>query len=123
MRAIPRSGAVVPHRMQVMAAGVAALHDVMRVLRSHGAARRADGNATERGALFELGALHERMTGFVEDQSSDDWEQFWVTSGDVTTLRARMRELHAAPKGIASTTLPALDALLSALEDVAQRDE
>ena len=110
-------------RMQVMSAGVAALHDVMRVLRSHGAARRADGNAVERGALFELAALHERMAGFADDQSSDDWEQFWVTDDDVATLGAHVAALRAAPSGLASTTLPALEALLAALALVVQRDE
>ncbi len=123
MSAASRSREASPGRMQEMAAGVAALHDVMRVLRSHGAARRADGNATERGALFELAALHARLAGFAEDQSSDDWEQFWVTSGDLTTLGTHVRALHAAPSGLASTTLPALDALLEALGQVAQRDE
>ncbi len=108
-------------RQARMHAGIVAIHDAMRVLRSHGAASRAAGDPTERGALFELAALHERMVGFAEDQSADDWDEFWVTNEQLVTFRTHVGVFRTSPRGLASTTLPALDALAEDLADVIAR--
>ena len=93
----------------------------MRVLRRHGAAVRSGGDPAARGALFELSALHDRMCGYAEDQASDDWDEFWVTEGDLTVFRAHIERFRGSPAGLAVTTLPALDALACDLAAVVSR--
>lgn len=93
------------------------------MLRGAGAAQRTDGSEVERGALFDLAALADRLDGYVEDQSADDWEDFWITGDDVSTLAAHIDSLAASPRGLASPTLPALRSLCDALAIVAPRHE
>ncbi|MDZ7630999.1 MAG: hypothetical protein U5K74_06525 [Gemmatimonadaceae bacterium] len=68
-----------------MRLGIVALRDVARVLRSDGAGRKG-GDELERGALFDLGALCDRLAAFEDDQGIDDWHDFWVTTVEVETL-------------------------------------
>ncbi len=93
------------------------------MLRGAGAAQRAGGSEQERGALFDLAALADRLDGYADDQSTDDWDDFWITFQDVTTLAAHVTALSASPRGMASTTLPALQALHETLGSLAHRHD
>ena len=103
--------------------GISALRDATRMLRGAGAAQRAGGSEQERSALFDLAALADRLDGYADDQSTDDWDDFWITLHDVTTLAAHVTSLSASPRGLASTTLPALRALHDTLRSLAHRHD
>jgi hypothetical protein len=103
--------------------GITALRDVSRMLRGAGAAQRTGSSDTERGALFDLAALADRLAGYVEDQSTDDWDDFWITGDDVATLAAHIDTVSASPRGLASVTLPALRALCETLRSLAPAHE
>ncbi|MCC7055512.1 MAG: hypothetical protein IT355_19730 [Gemmatimonadaceae bacterium] len=106
-----------------MAAGSVALRDALRALRGQGAARRGSADDTDRGAMFDLAALADRLAGFAEDQGEDDWGEFWVTTADVETLERRTAFLAAQVPGLAAGTLPALQALHRELAAIAQPPE
>lgn len=90
------------------------------MLRGTGAAGRTGGSEQERGALFDLAALADRLAAYEDDQSTDDWDDFWLTVHEVDTLTAHLASLSAAPRGLASTTVPALQSLAEALAGLAQ---
>lgn len=117
-----RSGTVSdePSRRARIADGIRALRDATRKLRGEGAAQRAGANDQERGALFDLAALADRLAGYVDDQSADDWDDFWFTAHDVDTLRTHVGTLSAAPRGLATATVPALQTLIVDLAALAQ---
>ncbi len=100
--------------------GIAALRDATRALRGSGAARTGDGSETDRGALFDLAALADRLASFADDQGEDDWDQFWVTERDVTTLRRHTHMIGESPRGISAATVPALQALADTLSTIVQ---
>jgi len=100
--------------------GIAALRDATRALRGGGAARNGDAGEGERGALFELAALADRLASFADDQGEDDWEQFWITERDVATLRRHVTSLGSAPRGLRTLTLPAMQALADRLAELVQ---
>jgi hypothetical protein len=95
--------------------GIGALRDATRALRGGGAARKGEASEGERGALFDLAALADRLASFADDQGEDDWEQFWVTERDVATLRRHHAALGALPRGLSASTLPALESLAAVL--------
>ncbi len=103
--------------------GIAALRDATRMLRGAGAAQRAGSSERERGALFDLAALADRLDGYADDQSTDDWDDFWITFHDVTTLAAHVTSLSASPRGLAATTLPALRSLRETLSSLAHQHD
>ncbi len=103
-----------------MLQGIAALRDATRMLRGSGAARKGEAGDGERGALFDLAALADRLASFADDQGVDDWEQFWVTERDVATLRRHLTALDAAPRGVSLATLPALQTLADVLGTLVQ---
>ena len=107
-------------RRQCMLEGIAALRDATRALRGGGAARKGDAGEGARGALFELSALADRLASFAEDQGEDDWEQFWITERDVATLRRHVTSLGTAPRGLRTSTLPAMQALADRLAGLVQ---
>lgn len=109
-------------RRDRIAAGILALRDATRMLRGHGAGQRSGGSGQERGVLFDLGALADRLAGYADDQSADDWEDFWLTERDVLLLREHTTTLAGEPRGIAATTIPALHALAEVLAAVATQD-
>ena len=90
------------------------------MLRGDGAARRAGASDGDRGALFELGGLADRLTGYGEDQRGDDWSDFWLTERDVEQLRTHTDALATSERGLAAATVPALRALTDALAMIAQ---
>jgi hypothetical protein len=100
--------------------GIAALRDATRMLRGGGAARNGEAGERERGALFDLAALADRLAAFADDQSEDDWEQFWVTEHDVATLRRHVTALDGVPRGVSTATLPALQTLADVLAALVQ---
>jgi len=100
--------------------GIAALRDATRALRGGGAARKGEASDGERGALFDLAALADRLASFADDQGDDDWEQCWVTERDVETLRRHLSSLAASPRGMNSSSLPALDVLADVLVTIVQ---
>lgn len=102
-----------------MLEGIAALRDATRALRGV-AGKKGTEHDTERGALFDLAALADRLASFADDQSEDDWEQFWVTTRDVETLRRHIAALDALPRGLSATTVPALHALATTLATITQ---
>ncbi len=106
-----------------MQLGITALRDATRMLRGEGAAQRSGGGEQERGALFDLAALADRIAGYADDQSTDDWDDFWITIHDVTTFSAHVESLSASPRGLASTTLPALRSLRDTLGGLAPAHE
>lgn len=99
-----------------------AIDDALRALRGRGAAQRASADDADRGAMFDLAALVDRLRGFAEDQGEDDWGEFWVTTQDVATLERHVAFLHAV-RGLAATTVPALQALHADLVAIAQPPE
>ncbi|MES3034105.1 MAG: hypothetical protein V4813_08915 [Gemmatimonadota bacterium] len=105
-----------------MLEGIAALRDATRALRGGGAARKGEASELERGALFDLAGLADRLDSFAEDQGADDWEQFWVTERDVATLRGHVAALALTPRGLAATTVPALTILATELDALVQPD-
>ena len=109
-----------PDRRRCMLDGIAALRDATRALRGGGAARRGEGSEGERGALFDLAALADRLASFADDQGEDDWEQFWITERDVATLRRHVTSLGSAPRGLRTLTLPAMQALADRLAALVQ---
>jgi hypothetical protein len=114
------AGSVVPSRQARIAEGIKALRDATRMLRGQGAGQRADANEQERGALFDLAALADRLSGYLDDQSADDWDEFWLTQHDVDMLRTHVVALSAAPRGLAAATVPALQTLTIDLSALAQ---
>lgn len=102
--------------------GITALRDATRALRGSGAARKGEAGEHERGALFDLAGLADRLDSFADDQGADDWEQFWVTVRDVQTLRAHLTALSASPRGLAAGTLPALALLADDLATLVQQE-
>ena len=107
-------------RRRCMLDGIAALRDATRALRGSGAGRRGEGSEGERGALFDLAALADRLASFADDQGEDDWEQFWITERDVATLRGHVTSLAAAPRGLSAATIPAMQALADRLAVLVQ---
>ena len=105
----------VDDRRRRMLNGVAALRDATRALRMSGAARKGEGGENERGALFDLAALADRLASFAEDQGGDDWEEFWVTEHDVQSLHTHVAALTTTPRGLAGATLPTLATLVDDL--------
>ncbi len=103
-----------------IAQGIVALRDATRMLRGDGAARRSGASETDRGALFELGGLADRLTGYGEDQRGDDWSDFWLTERDVAQLRAHTDSLATSERGLAAATVPALRVLADSLAVIAQ---
>lgn len=99
-----------------------ALDDALRALRGRGAAQRGSANDVDRGAMFDLAALVDRLRGFAEDQGEDDWGEFWVTTADVATLEQHVAFL-AEVRGLASATVPALQVLHRDLTAIAQPPE
>jgi hypothetical protein len=110
-------------RQSVIRDGILALHDTLRVLRGAGAGRSGTGNESDRGAMFDLSGLADRLVAYAEDQGEDDWDQFWITGGDVTTLRARTESLATSLTALSSTSVAALHALADALEPLIETDE
>ena len=109
-------------RRRRMLHGIAALRDATRALRGSGAARNGEAGESERGALFDLAGLADRLDSFAEDQGADDWEQFWVTARDVFALRTHLGALSLSPRGLAAGTLPALDLLAEDMAILVQTD-
>lgn len=110
-----------PTRRERIQLGIAALRDVTRALRGTGATRRSGGDDGERSAMFDLAALADRLSGFADDQTEDDWDDFWLTSDDVQTLRRHVTTLSTSAHSLAAATLPSLRALADTLDEVAQR--
>ena len=106
------------NRQQRMLAGLAALRDAARVLRGNGAGRQGAGTELERGALFDLAKLADHLASFAEDQGADDWSEFWVTPRDVEMLRTHTVALAAVPRGLAATSVPALQQLADDLANI-----
>ena len=106
------------NRQQRMLAGLTALRDAARVLRGHGAGRQGAGTELERGALFDLATLADHLASFAEDQGADDWSEFWVTPRDVEMLRTHTVALAAVPRGLAATSVPALQQLADDLANI-----
>jgi hypothetical protein len=71
--------------------------------------------------MFDLAALADRLAGFADDQTEDDWDDFWLTSDDVQTLRTHVTMLATSAHSLAAATLPSLRALADTLDEVAQR--
>jgi hypothetical protein len=110
-----RGAAAVSRRQEILAGIVA--------LRGSGAARKGEATDGERGALFDLAGLEDRLSGFADDQSEDDWGDFWIAPTDVETLRRHVAALVVAPRGIATTTIASLTALAAALDEIVQPAE
>lgn len=108
-------------RQQRILIGLAALRDATRALRGAGAARKGDGSESDRGALFDLAALADRLGGYADDQSEDDWNDFWLTEHDVETLRVHTSALSASVRGLSPATIPSLRALADELAMFAQK--
>ena len=71
--------------------------------------------------MFDLAALADRLAGYAEDQSEDDWDDFWLMETDVVALRAHVAALQAGTlRGMSPATLPALEALADVLAPIAQ---
>ncbi len=102
-----------------MQLGIVALRDVTRALRGDGAGRKG-GAEQERGALFDLAGLCDRLASFADDQSEDDWQDFWVTATDVELLRLHTTAIVTL-RGISPASVPALRGLAEELEQFAQR--
>jgi hypothetical protein len=111
----------VPTRRERIQLGIAALRDVIRALRATGATKRSGGDDGERSAMFDLAALADRLSGFTDDQTEDDWDDFWLTSDDVQTLRTHVATLATTGHSLAAATMPSLRALADTLDEVAQR--
>lgn len=109
-----------PNRRQQIVAGIDALRDATRALRGSGAGRKGDAGEMERGALFDLAGLADRLASFAEDQGEDDWEQFWIVMRDIDTLRDHTAALAQAQSGLSSATIPALRTLITVLEPLVQ---
>ena len=73
----------------------------------------------ERGAMFDLSSLADRLGAFADDQRSDDWDQFWVTPDDVAVLRTRTTQLTAALPALSDITVARMHALGDALDRIA----
>jgi hypothetical protein len=111
-----------PARTTRIRDGIEALRDATRALRGAGAARRAGSDEADRGAMFDFAALADRLAGYAEDQSEDDWDDFWIIESDVVALRTHVAALQAGTlRGMSPATLPALGALADALTLIAQR--
>jgi hypothetical protein len=110
-------------RQDIIRAGIVALHDTMRVLRGVGAGRVGAGSEADRGAMFDLSGLADRLVAYAEDQGEDDWDQFWVTGSDVATLRARTESLAMSLVSLSAASVAALRALADALEPLIETDE
>ncbi len=110
-----------PTRQERILHGIAALRDATRALRGSGASQRSGGDDGARGAMFDLAALADRLAGYADDQTDDDWDDFWLTETDVRSLRAHTGTLGISGRGLAAATLPALHALADTLDDIAQR--
>ncbi|MBC7844409.1 MAG: hypothetical protein H7099_19005 [Gemmatimonadaceae bacterium] len=108
-------------RQQRILAGLAALRDATRALRGVGAARGGDGSESDRGALFDLAALADRLSGYADDQTEDDWTDFWLTEQDVDTLRVHTAALSTSLRGVSPSTVPSLRALADELASFAQK--
>ena len=106
-------------RQDVMLDGIAALRDATRALRG-GSGRAGPALETDRGALFDLASLADRLTAFADDQSADDWEEFWVTTRDVATLRRHVDAVTALPRGVNELTIVALRRLAETLDTLVQ---
>jgi hypothetical protein len=94
---------------------------VTRALRGTGANKRSGNDDGERSAMFDLAALADRLAGYADDQSEDDWDDFWLTSTDVQTLRGHLTTVVPMLRGLAASTMPALRALADTLDEFAQR--
>lgn len=101
-----------------MLRGITALGDATRALRGDGAAR-SGGNEADRGALFDLAALADRLSGYADGQNEDDWSDFWVTDREVRLLRAHTETVAATARGLSPATVPALRALADTLAGIA----
>jgi hypothetical protein len=110
-------------RQAAMKAGIVALHDTLRVLRGAGAGRAGAGSEADRGAMFDLSGLADRLVAYAEDQGEDDWDQFWITGSDVATLRARTASLTESLSALSLTSIAALRALADTLEPLIETDE
>jgi hypothetical protein len=107
------------HRQAVITRGIAALNDSLRVLRGTGAARAHADASAARSAMFDFSGIGDRLTSFADDQGADDWDDFWVTSVEVSALRAHITALPGTVPRITTTTLRALDELCAALQQIA----
>ena len=115
-------GETAPPRTTRIRDGIEALRDATRALRGAGAARRAGSDEADRGALFDFAALADRLAGYAEDQSEDDWDDFWLMETDVVALRMHVAALQSGTlRGLSPATLPALGALADTLAPLAQR--
>jgi hypothetical protein len=110
-------------RQDVIRSGIVALHDTLRVLRGAGAGRAGGGTDADRGAMFDLSGLADRLVAYAEDQGEDDWDQFWITTSDVATLRTRTAALALSLNGLSATSVSALHALAETLEPLVETDE
>jgi hypothetical protein len=110
-------------RQLVIRAGIVALHDTLRVLRGAGAGRAGGGTDADRGAMFDLSGLADRLVAYAEDQGEDDWDQFWITGTDVATFRNRTASLAASLGGLSATSVTALRSLADVLEPLIETDE
>ena len=110
-------------RQQQVVAGIVALRDATRALRGSGTTRRGDTDEGERGALIELASLLDRLGAYADDQREDDWPDFWLTTGDVATLRRHTATIGTTARGMSPLTVPALRLLADALETIAQSAE
>lgn len=108
-------------RQQLILAGIVALRDATRALRGGGAARKGDAVASKRSVLIEMSALEDRLSGYADDQTEDDWIDFWLTKADVETLRRHIGALEVSSGRMSPATLPALQRLAEELAIVAQR--
>lgn len=109
-----------PTRQERILRGITALRDATRALRGDGAARRSGGDDADRGALFDLAALADRLSGWADDQTEDDWADFWLTAREVESLQVHTASLAATARGLSPGTLPALRALADALRSIAR---
>lgn len=110
-------------RLRRMRDGIAALHDATRALRGAGSVRQAGSNEQARDALFVFASLTDRLSAFADDQRDDDWAELWVPTSNVTAFRAQIEVLRASSRGIAATTLPALEQLADDLALLVTPDE
>ena len=108
-------------RQQRILIGLAALRDATRALRGAGAGRKGDGSESDRGALFDLAALADRLSGYADDQTEDDWHDFWLTEHDVDTLRLHTAALSTSLRGMSPATIPSLRELADELASFAQK--
>ena len=108
-------------RQQRVLIGLAALRDATRALRSAGAAQKGDAAESDRGALFDLAALADRLSGYADDQREDDWNDFWLTERDVEMLRVHTSALSETVRGLSPATIPSLRALADELATIAQK--